>query len=102
MRKIDLDMQGRIFAMQMSITKLSLPLAALLTGPLCDRVFQPLIEKTPFLATFAGGVEGRGTALMAVLLGLSNLFVAACIYLYPPYRELDKVPVMGESWQHRE
>jgi hypothetical protein len=40
------ELQGRIFTLQQSLSKMSLPLAALAAGPLNDLVFEPLMQTT--------------------------------------------------------
>lgn len=111
MQKVPVDMQGRVFSLQHSIAKAALPVAAVLAGPLVDRLLQPLVDSVPALAALCGaapndgahgGARGRGSALLALLLGAANVGCAAAAFAYPPYRALDETPPAGEAWQHRE
>ena len=71
--KVEPDLQGRVFALRRMIAWSTLPLAYLLAGPLADRVFEPLLAADGPLAGSAGRLigtgEGRGIALLLILLG---------------------------------
>lgn len=113
MQKVPCDMQGRVFSLQHSIAKAALPVAAVLAGPLVDLILQPLVDGVPTLAALAGAapnaggagggeIRGRGSALLALLLGVANVGCAVVAFLHPPYRALDETPAAGEAWQHKE
>ncbi len=89
--KVDLDMQGRVFALRRMFAQAAAPVSYLLAGPLADRVFEPLMSGP--LAASVGAVigtgEGRGIALMFILMGLALSAVAAAGYLYRPIRDLE-------------
>ncbi len=109
MQKVSLDMQGRVFSLQHSMSKAALPIAAVLSGPLADRLLQPLVDAKPWVAALAGrgssdsgGGEGRGSALLALALGLANIACAVAAFVYAPYRALDEKPAAGEAWRHNE
>lgn len=115
MQKVPCDMQGRVFSLQHSIAKAALPVAAVLAGPLVDLILEPLVDGVPTLAALAGGAApnavgpgggktrgGRGSALLALLLGVANVGCAAAAFLHPLYRALDERPAAGEAWQHKE
>lgn len=105
MEKVESSMQGRVFSLQYSLSKVALPLAAVLSGPLIDRVLQPLVDGNPTVAALAGsdgtprGRSGRGSALMALILGAGNVAVAVAAFVYRPFRALDGTPA---AEQHNE
>jgi MFS transporter, DHA3 family, macrolide efflux protein len=75
--KIAPDVQGRTLAISAMVMTSTLPLAALIGGPLADKVFEPLLVKSGLLASSVGQVigigPGRGIALMFILVGLLTL-----------------------------
>src|SRR5579859_8060068 len=66
--KVDLAVQGRVFAIAGMIATSTLPLAALVAGPLTDRIFEPLLLPGGPLTGSVGAIigigAGRGTALL--------------------------------------
>lgn len=107
MEQVEPSMQGRVFSLQYSISKAALPLAAVLSGPLVDRVLQPLCDGNATVAALAGsdgarrdgGSGGRGSALLALLLGASNVSAAIAAFAFKPFRVLDETPAAA---QHNE
>lgn len=91
--KVVPDMQGRVFALSHMITQSSRPLAALIAGPLADRVFEPLLTPGGPLANSIGrtiGVgAGRGIALLFMVLGILELLTAVVGWLHPRLRHLE-------------
>jgi hypothetical protein len=75
--KIAPDVQGLTLAISAMVMTSTLPLAALIAGPLADKVFEPLLVKGKLLASSVGQVIGiglgRGIALMFILVGLLTL-----------------------------
>lgn len=71
--KVEEDVQGRVFAMAGILAAASVPLSALLAGPLADNVFEPAMLTGGALAgtvgQWLGTGPGRGMGLMFVLLG---------------------------------
>jgi hypothetical protein len=95
MATVPSDFQGRVFSLQHSISKASLPIAAVLSGPLVDRLLQPWVDAVPWAAALAGSnsggkPDGRGSALLALGLGLANMACAVAAFLYAPYCALDE------------
>ncbi|MFW6012207.1 MAG: MFS transporter [bacterium] len=72
--KVDADLQGRVFSLRLMIAQSTAPLAFILAGPLADQVFEPAMMPGGALAAFLGPIlgvgEGRGVALMYVLVGI--------------------------------
>lgn len=91
-RKVPANMQGRLFTLQQSLSKLSLPSAALAAGPLCDFFFEPLVKRSTFFSWIAGGSQtGRGAALLAGVLGLLNMISGTKGLLFQPLTDLDRI-----------
>lgn len=95
--KVAPEVQGRIFAARRMISWSSLPLAYAVSGPLVDRIFEPLLAVGGPLAGNVGRVigvgAGRGTALLLLVAGVITFLIAALSFLYPPLRLLeDELP----------
>jgi len=76
--KIPPDVQGRVFAIRGMIARSMIPLAFLLSGPLADSFFEPLMTEggtlaSTFLGTLLGTGPGRGIGLM---------FIISCLFLW--------------------
>jgi hypothetical protein len=76
--KIPPDVQGRVFAIRGMISRSIIPLALVLSGPLADKVFEPLMAEggalaNTFLGTLLGTGPGRGIGLM---------FIISCLFLW--------------------
>ena len=80
--------------MQNQIEKAILILTQLSIGPLVERVFEPLLMPNGLLANSVGqliGVgEGRGSAFLLILVGLTNICAAAIGYNTPRLRRVEK------------
>jgi hypothetical protein len=95
--KVAPDFQGRVFAMQQMITLSALPLGLLITAPLAEYVFNPLLDYNGAWATGLGRIigvgPGRGIGLVFALAGLFNLLVLVLGALYPRIRRVeDELP----------
>jgi MFS transporter, DHA3 family, macrolide efflux protein len=91
------DLQGRVFAVWTMILKGSLPLAYLVSGPLADQLFRPLLEVGGPLAGNIGeliGVgPGRGIGLLYIAIGFLVVLATTVTYLHPRFRLLeDELP----------
>ena len=108
--KVDLDIQGRVFAVRRAMAQAAIPVAYLLAGPLGDRVFEPLMaEGGPLAATigqFIGVGDGRGYALFFIVLALASVIASLVVLAYEPVRTLeetmpdvipDPVPAEGQA-----
>jgi DHA3 family macrolide efflux protein-like MFS transporter len=77
--KVPPDIQGRVFSVRRVIGQFTNPLAALAAGPLVENLLQPMMEEGGALSGSFGrliGVgDGRGTALMFVLVGIFIILV---------------------------
>ena len=91
--KVAPEIQGRVFATQQMVLRATTPLAYLLTGPLADRLFNPLLANHGPLATSVGRVlgfgPGRGIGLMFVLMGMVKIAIVVVGKSYPRLRQLE-------------
>ncbi len=95
--KVPPGLQGRVFATRGMVSMAAMPLAYLLSGPLADRVFEPMLRADGSLAASAGawvGVgPGRGIGLMFVIAGVLVTFVTLIGWLSPHLRKVeDELP----------
>jgi DHA3 family macrolide efflux protein-like MFS transporter len=93
--KVAPDVQGRVFASRRLIAQISAPVAMLLSGPLADHVFEPLMTGSSALRLLLGplvGTEaGSGMALMFVLAGLVGTLVGAGGYAFRVVRDAETI-----------
>ncbi len=93
-RKVPADMQGRVFATRGMVSMAAMPLAYLVSGPLADHVFNPMLDEGGALVAELGrliGVgPGRGIGLMFVLAGLGSTLASAAAYLNPRIRRVEE------------
>ncbi len=95
--KVAPDIQGRVFSVRSALAFAALPLAYLTAGPLADYVFEPLLKPEGALAGSIGRIigvgEGRGIALIFILMGVLVMLMALGGYFYPRLRQLeDELP----------
>lgn len=92
-RKVEPDIQGRMFALGSGVIQLAGTLAYVVAGPLSEYVFQPLMNPGGRLAGSVGlliGVgPGRGIALLFIITGALATLVAAVGYLNPHMRHIE-------------
>jgi hypothetical protein len=92
--KVEPDVQGRVFSARMMIVLLAMPLAFVLTGPLMDHVFVPVMQSEsgigPVLRAWFG--EGDAAPYRAFIGFTGILTMAAGIggWLYGPLRHLER------------
>lgn len=95
--KVDPDVQGRVFSIRQVAAQAMVPVSYLLAGPLADGVFEPLLAEGGALAGSVGAVigvgEGRGIALLFMLLGACAVLATVAAYAYPRIRLIeDEIP----------
>jgi DHA3 family macrolide efflux protein-like MFS transporter len=92
--KVVPEMQGRVFALRRMVAQAAFPIGILLSGPLADRIFEPLLAERGSLAGSAGRVigtgPGRGIAFMFILAGLGTALMAGAGWLHPRVRRLEE------------
>lgn len=91
--KVAPEVQGRVFAIRQAFILATPLLAYLVTGPLADRVFEPLMRVGGPLAESVGEIigvgPGRGAGLLFISAGLFLVLVSVIGYLYPHLRRVD-------------
>ncbi|MBJ6760930.1 MFS transporter [Myxococcaceae bacterium JPH2] len=95
--KVPPALQGRVFSVRRMISLSAPPLAALLGGPIADKLFEPWLAPTGLLANSVGRVigtgPGRGIALLFLLMSLGMMVQSVLSYLSPHIRNLeDELP----------
>lgn len=95
--KVAPDLQGRVFAMHDMIALLALPLGILITAPLAEFVFEPMLRDGGALAGSVGQIigvgPGRGIALVFLLTGLFNTLAVIAAAFHPRIRRIeDELP----------
>jgi MFS transporter, DHA3 family, macrolide efflux protein len=93
--KVPLALQGRVFSVRLAVAWSADPIAYLLTGPLAERVFIPLLQPGGGLAATAlgrwiGVGEGRGHGLFLLVLGLLGGALWLAGWLNPSLRGMDR------------
>lgn len=96
MEKVAPEMQGRIFATNEIVLQLASAIAALMAGPLVDRVFEPALRADGSLAGIAalivGAGAGAGTSLLYVLCALGMISVGIVGFCIPQIRSMGALP----------
>jgi MFS transporter, DHA3 family, macrolide efflux protein len=92
--KVPADMQGRVFSVRSMISQSMMPVAFLISGPLADHVFEPLMRTggglaDTFLGAWLGTGPGRGIGLMYVIAGLAAVLVSGLAYMNKNIREIE-------------
>lgn len=91
--KVAPEVQGRVFAVRRTIGWSSYPLAALVAGPLADRIFEPLMAANGLLAGSIGQIigvgTGRGIGLLFAIAGVMVMLTTVAGYQYPRLRLLE-------------
>jgi MFS family permease len=95
--KVPAGLQGRVFSVRRMLSLAAPPLAALLSGPLSDYVFEPVMAPGGALAGSVGRVigtgPGRGLALLLVVIGAVIVTHTVVSYLSPRIRNVeDELP----------
>jgi hypothetical protein len=91
--KVPPAMQGRVFSIRRMISQGISPIAILASGPLADRVFEPLLAEDGAFAGSIGRIigvgAGRGVGLMFVITGVMTLILGLIGYALPRIRNLE-------------
>lgn len=91
--KTPLELQGRVFAIRTALAMSSMPLAHVLSGPLADDLFTPLLAVGGPLAGSAGALigvgPGRGIALLLIVAGILTCLGTALGLLSPRLRRIE-------------
>ncbi len=93
--KVAPDVQGRVFATQLLISQITMPVAMLLVGPLADHVFEPAMMPGGSLSgTFdwlVGVGPGAGMALMVTIAGVLAVVLPLLGYAVRVVRDVESI-----------
>lgn len=93
-KKVKVDIQGRVFALQGAIATICLSLGYVSAGFLTDHVFEPLMTSNSPLATTIGQIigtgDGRGIGLLLIIIGFLVISLTSIAYLYPKLRFVER------------
>lgn len=100
--KVAPEVQGKVFAARRMIAWFTTPLAALVAGPLADKVFEPAMRPGGTLSTALGpmlGTEkGAGIRLIFVIAGFATAAACLVAYAIPKIRNVeDDIPDAAPS-----
>ena len=89
-RKVPLNVQGRVFAIRSIVSCLSRLLAYLVSGPLVEKIFQPLMVSNNLIAVSIGKIIGTGShvdmSLIFIIVGCFSMLATIAAYQYRPLR----------------
>ncbi|MDQ2692534.1 MAG: hypothetical protein M3Y68_10915, partial [Chloroflexota bacterium] len=93
--KTPVEVQGRVFAARRFTGQLTIPLGALIAGPLSDRLFEPAMNANGNLALVFGGLvgtgPGAGMSLLILLAAIIGMIVPAISYAVSAFRNLEDI-----------
>jgi len=93
--KVEPGLQGRVLALFNMIANTTLAAAYAMAGPVADHWFEPLLQRGGSLAGSVGRLmgtgNGRGMALLVLILGAVIMVTAAVGYLLPSLRRLEEI-----------
>jgi DHA3 family macrolide efflux protein-like MFS transporter len=91
--KVAPDVQGRVFATQLLVSQITMPLAMLLAGPLADRFFEPAMMPGGKLAGTFGWLvgigPGAGMALLIASAGILGMVIPLMGYAIRVVRDVE-------------
>lgn len=95
MEKIPPQMQGRIFAINALVVQIVSAIAALIAGPLADRVFEPALSAgstlSGRLSSIVGTGTGAGISLLYILCSLTMILVGIVGFCLPKLRRIEQL-----------
>jgi MFS transporter, DHA3 family, macrolide efflux protein len=93
--KVAPDVQGRVFSIRRLIAWFSTPLAALIAGPLADKVMEPAMQEGGALVPVFGGLvgtgPGAGMSVIFIFCGLVATLVGLGGYLIRTIRDAEEI-----------
>ena len=95
MTKVEPDLQGKVFATHITLSRLTPAIGRLMAGPLADYVFEPAMKPNGYLAPSFSGLfgtnPGAGMALLYVICALCMLLVGMVGYAFPTLRKVEDI-----------
>ena len=92
--KVPLNLQGRVFSLQLMLEKSLAIVAYIVTGPLVDNVLEPMMSPDGILAHTLGNIigvgKGRGIGLLFIVLGIANIITTAIASKQPRLTRVEK------------
>jgi MFS transporter, DHA3 family, macrolide efflux protein len=92
-KKVPQEIQGRVFAVERMIISSLQPIAYIASGPLADRVFEPLMAANGLLAGSIGQIigvgKGRGIGLLFMIMGVLSILISVIAFQYRRLRFLE-------------
>ncbi|TAK13324.1 MAG: MFS transporter [Anaerolineae bacterium] len=93
-RKIPPEVQGRVFAIMILLARSGQPLGYAVSGPLADRLFEPLMATggalAPTFGVWMGTGIGRGIGLMMLVAGVAMFLITLSLSGYPRLRNVQE------------
>jgi MFS family permease len=93
--KVEPDLQGKVFATHITLSRLTPAIGRLMAGPLADYVLEPAMRPNGTLAPIFGSMFGSGTgagmALLYVICALCMLLVGLVGYAFPALRDVEDI-----------
>ncbi|MEO0836536.1 MAG: MFS transporter [Cyanobacteria bacterium J06642_3] len=100
METVPPKLQGRVFAANSFVLELVSAIAALIAGPLSDRVLEPVMQSrnivSSLLTPMFGSSAGAGMALLYVMCAIAMFSIGAIGFRLPQLRQLENT-VSSES-----
>ena len=91
--KVAPDVQGKVFSTRRLIAWLSIPLAALVAGPLADQVMEPAMlpggSLAPLFGPLVGVGKGAGMSLIILSMGIIITLIGFAGYAVPFLRNVE-------------
>lgn len=99
--KVELNIQGRVFALRRMIAMSLMPISYLLSAPLLDHVFTPLMDSHALGGQFLGGWfgvgENGGIRLFLMILGLIWVLTSVILSFHKEIKLLDEDNKLKDS-----
>ena len=87
--KVGQELQGRVLATNLMMALATQPIGFLATGPLAERVFEPLLAGSPLLGDLVGTGPGRAMALLLLFNGVCIVAWGVLGLCFRPLRRLE-------------
>jgi MFS transporter, DHA3 family, macrolide efflux protein len=93
-RKVEIEVQGRVFALSRTLSDITLPLSFGITGFLADQVFEPWMAADGLLSSTLGKIvgvgAGQGIRLLLIIVGCFTVLVSIYVTRFPRLMLVEK------------